>query len=176
MTSKVKDYYGMLGIDQSADEKEIKHAYTSATKTNGDTKELKEAYKVLTDPKLRAQYDGHLQKERPQTSGLKKIAKASTKDTSTQEAVSAASNGHHPTQMWQYLTLESHHNYGTTKYYIDGDMQPDWKNAQFSVVVNTLGADGWELVGIASSAEEKTFVFKRPTAEKYQPPKKGPAA
>lgn len=64
-----KDYYKVLGVDKSADEKEIKKAYRRLAKqyhpdTNPDNpeaeakfKEVSEAYEVLSDTEKRAQYD-----------------------------------------------------------------------------------------------------------------------
>ena len=64
-----RDYYEVLGINRSADEKEIKHAYRKLAKqyhpdTNqGNTqaaekfKEVNEAYEVLSDPDKKARYD-----------------------------------------------------------------------------------------------------------------------
>ncbi len=64
-----RDYYEVLGINRSADEKEIKHAYRKLAKqyhpdTNqGNTqaaekfKEVNEAYDVLGDEKKRKLYD-----------------------------------------------------------------------------------------------------------------------
>lgn len=69
-----KDYYEVLGIDKSADEREIKKAYKRlAMKYHPDKnqdnkaeaeakfKEIKEAYEILTDPQKKAAYDqyGH---------------------------------------------------------------------------------------------------------------------
>lgn len=63
-----KDYYDILGVDKSANDSEIKMAFRNKAKTlhpdlnNGqDSKssfqELNEAYRVLSDPTSRAQYD-----------------------------------------------------------------------------------------------------------------------
>lgn len=64
-------------------------------------------------------------------------------------------------QKWEYLTLMSNRNYGTTKYYVNGTNQPTLKNANFVDVVNQLGGQGWELVGISVMDKDQTFVFKR---------------
>ena len=67
--NKDKDYYKILGINSSADKKEIKSAYRSlARKYHPDTnqgnklseekfKEIGEAYSILSDDARRAQYD-----------------------------------------------------------------------------------------------------------------------
>ncbi len=175
--SKVKDYYKLLGLTPEADETAIKQAFVSRGGSedisSADAKELKEAYDVLINPKLRSQYDSYLTKGRPQTKELNRASKGNMTGNTT-----GSLNGHSSTsiQMWEYMTLESSKNYGTTKFYMNGEMQPDLKNARFDVVINTLGSEGWELVGIAVSGEEKTFILKRPTDTKYEPPKQGPAA
>jgi len=71
--SKQKDYYKVLGVTRDADEREIKKAYRSLTKTyhpdkaamQGISKEeaekkmasINEAYEVLSDPELKARFD-----------------------------------------------------------------------------------------------------------------------
>ncbi len=64
-----KDYYKILGVDRSADEKEIKRAYRKLARqfhpdvNPGDKraeerfKEINEAYEVLGDPEKRTKYD-----------------------------------------------------------------------------------------------------------------------
>jgi molecular chaperone DnaJ len=68
-----RDYYDVLGLERSADDREIKNAYRKLAKENhpdcnpGDTeaetrfKEVSEAYEALKDPQKRAAYDrfGH---------------------------------------------------------------------------------------------------------------------
>ncbi|VFP78535.1 Chaperone protein DnaJ [Candidatus Erwinia haradaeae] len=68
-----RDYYEILGVTKSADEREIKKAYKRLAmkfhpdrnqgdkRSEGKFKEIKEAYEVLTHPQKRASYDqyGH---------------------------------------------------------------------------------------------------------------------
>ena len=79
-------------------------------------------------------------------------------------------------QRWEYLTLESSKNYGTTKYYVNGEMQPALKNGNFPTIINQLGGQGWELIGISTVGNEQTFVFKRPTQRAPAAPKQKPPA
>ena len=66
-------------------------------------------------------------------------------------------------QKWEYLTLKSKTNYGTTKYYINDTMQPALKDGKFPVIINQLGGQGWDLVGISAADEAQVYIFKRMT-------------
>ena len=68
MAVEFKDYYKILGVDRSADDKTIKSAYrrlarkhhpdVAKGKDNADKfKEIAEAYEVLSDPEKRRRYD-----------------------------------------------------------------------------------------------------------------------
>jgi tetratricopeptide (TPR) repeat protein len=77
--SKEKNYYKILGLQRSADKKEIKKAYRDLAlkwhpdKNTGDTKEeaekmfhdIGEAYEVLSDDELKARYDRQPRWRRP---------------------------------------------------------------------------------------------------------------
>ncbi|CBF82655.1 hypothetical protein AN3463.2 [Aspergillus nidulans FGSC A4] len=81
--SKQKDYYKVLGVSKDADEKAIKRAYRQLVKqhhpdkagSQGITKEeaekrmagINEAYEVLSDPELRAQYDSGVDPNDPES-------------------------------------------------------------------------------------------------------------
>ena len=64
-------------------------------------------------------------------------------------------------QRWEYLTLSSSKNYGTIKFFINGEMQPALKNGNFTQIINQIGGQGWEMVGISFDGAENTYVFKR---------------
>ena len=69
MSVEFKDYYAILGVDRSADDKTIKSAYRRLARkyhpdvakgkdADGDRfKEISEAYEVLSDPEKRRRYD-----------------------------------------------------------------------------------------------------------------------
>ncbi len=159
--AKIKDYYNILNITHSADESEVKQAYKTLARLHPENGELlSEAYNVLANPKKRSQYDQYMSAQNG-SKALKKAPSASQDDE---------------TICWDYMTLESSKNYGTTKYYIDGDMKPELKNGLFINILKMLGSEGWEMVGISTVGNEQTFVFKRRTDEIYKMPGDGPAA
>jgi DnaJ-class molecular chaperone len=140
----VPNYYEMLDIPVDADDVTIKNAFRNAAKSVGNDTErrdqLKEAYEILTSPNKRSSYDAQLVRQ----AGLGK---------------SAGANGAH--DAWEYLTLKSSRNYGTTKYYINDEQQKELKDARFSDVINMIGEDGWEMVGISAVGNEQIYIFKR---------------
>lgn len=65
-------------------------------------------------------------------------------------------------QKWEYLTLESSRNYGKTKYIVNNEQQAELTNEKLSVVLNKIGRQGWEMVGVSAGGENgQIFVFKR---------------
>lgn len=171
--AKTKDYYHILGVDQDAEPDEIKKAFiqlAEEVESQGDSRlmeDLQEAFKVLSNPKRRRLYDNYRQGA-PTTDQLNQMTTAPTGMLPTNQSAKPV--------RWEYLTLKSSTNYGTTKYFINDDLQSDLKNTEFVEIMNTLGSDGWELVGISTVEKEQTFVFKRPADKVYVPKKKGPAA
>ncbi|RDW87207.1 DnaJ and TPR domain protein [Aspergillus mulundensis] len=81
--SKQKDYYKVLGVSRDADERAIKRAYRQLVKqhhpdkamSQGVTKDeaekrmagINEAYEVLSDPEVRAQYDNGIDPNDPES-------------------------------------------------------------------------------------------------------------
>lgn len=175
MAAKVKNYYKVLGIDRDATEDQIKMAFHKQAQKYQDgstpgAQLLVEAYEVLANPRKRAQYDRYLDGQ-INTGQLEKDPGVMEKVTAP---LSAPPQGEFSTEpqnirqdaqgiYWEYLTLETTHNYGTTKYYLDGEMISDLRNAPFAAVINHLGGEGWELVGISSGAERAIYIFKRQT-------------
>jgi hypothetical protein len=79
-------------------------------------------------------------------------------------------------QTWEYLRLESVTAYGTTKYAFNDEMQPALKNKPFPQVMNALGGQGWELVGISTTKDGTAYIFKRPATRAMRPMNGKPAA
>lgn len=79
-------------------------------------------------------------------------------------------------QRWEYLTLESSKNYGTTKFYVNGEMQPALKNQTLANVINQIGSQGWEMVGIGNDKDAQTYIFKRASNGEAPLPKQKPTA
>lgn len=75
------------------------------------------------------------------------------------------------TQRWEYLTLETKTAYNTTKFYLNGEIKPDLKNKPMIEVMNAIGAQGWEMVGVATDKEGHTYIFKRMSAKPVTRPK-----
>lgn len=64
-------------------------------------------------------------------------------------------------QRWEYMTISYKRHYGRTDYRINGAKEPKLKDKVLADVMNLVGAQGWELVGV-SNPEENEFTFKRP--------------
>ncbi len=185
---KVKNYYKILGISKDASEDQVKMAFHNEAEKYNDgsaqgAQDLLEAYEVLTNAKRRMQYDRYingqintsqLQSNQP-TAPLQPTSTPPSMSTSmmerkVEETAVPSRNGTNGTngtapktqQCWEYLTLESSHNYGTTKYYVNSELMTDFRNAVFSDVMNQYGSQGWELVGIGQGELGATYIFKRP--------------
>ncbi len=74
-------------------------------------------------------------------------------------------------QKWEYLRIY-HYPVGGT-YQVNGDDQPEWRGKRVDVVLNSLGARGWELVStVGNVGTERAgamttsyyFFLKRPKA------------
>jgi hypothetical protein len=71
-------------------------------------------------------------------------------------------------QRWEYMTMSYNRHYGRTDYRINGRKEPKLKDKLLADVMNILGGQGWELVGV-SNPEEHEFTFKRPKAPAKKP-------
>lgn len=175
--SNVKNYYDILGVSEDASDDEIKQAFkTLASQVSGPddprAEPLREAYAVLRDPQKREKYDAYLSSSnRPaNTSNLRPIG-AQLKSSSM-----PAPND--DVQKWEYLTLLSTRNYGTVKYYINNEQQSHLKNMKLILIMNDLGGQGWEMVGITTDLKSgaATYIFKRPTDVAPEPIRKRPSS
>lgn len=72
-------------------------------------------------------------------------------------------------QKWEYLTLMSKTNYGTTKYFINDQMQPSLKDGKLPVIFNQLGGQGWEMIGVNEKERAMVYIFKRPSMKAAKP-------
>jgi hypothetical protein len=70
---------------------------------------------------------------------------------------------------WEYLTLQPSRVYGTTKYYVNGTLQTELKNRRLSEVMNIVGGQGWEMVGISTDKDGTNYIFKREAVAKQRP-------
>ena len=141
--SDLPNYYHLLGIEVGATELQVKTAIREKVRSVTDkdsplARQLKDAYDILTDPHKRSRYDAQLVMDK-----------------------GAVPERHNGNITWEYLTLKSSRNYGTTKYYINDDQQRELKNARLADVMNRIGEQGWEVVGISSVGVEQVYVFKR---------------
>ncbi|MCU0481940.1 MAG: J domain-containing protein [Anaerolineae bacterium] len=162
--SNVKNYYEILGVEESASDDEIKQAFkTLASQVSGASdpraEPLREAYAVLRDPEKRAKYDIYLQNNRPSPA----VRPVNTGSLSKTPAYTPTPN--EDAQKWEYLSLLSTRNYGTIKYYINGEQQTHLKNMRLILVLNDLGGQGWEMTGITTDIKSgaATYIFKRMT-------------
>ena len=71
-------------------------------------------------------------------------------------------------QRWEYMTMSYKRHYGRTDYRINGTKEPKLKDKVLADVMNLMGNQGWELVGV-SNPDENEFTFKRPKVAKKQP-------
>lgn len=73
-------------------------------------------------------------------------------------------------QRWEYMTLSHNRHYGRTDYRVNGSKEARLTNKVLADVLNLLGEQGWEFVGM-TDPEEKEMTFKRPKqARKQQQP------
>lgn len=70
---------------------------------------------------------------------------------------------------WEYLTLQPSRIYGTTKYYVNSTLQSELKNRKLSEVMNMVGAQGWEMVGISTDKDGTIYIFKREAVARQRP-------
>jgi hypothetical protein len=64
---------------------------------------------------------------------------------------------------WEYLVLEANTNYGAQKYVINGELNNQLKNQPLILVLNQVGAQGYEMVNFSITGQNsQIYVFKRP--------------
>lgn len=72
-------------------------------------------------------------------------------------------------QKWEYLRI--YHYPAGSKYQINGNDQPEWSGKRVDVILNSLGASGWELVSAVGNVNTERagamttsyyFFLKRP--------------
>lgn len=68
-------------------------------------------------------------------------------------------------QRWEYMTMSYNRHYGRTDYRINGTKEPRLRDKVLADVMNLLGDQGWELVGLTNT-EISEFTFKRPKQAK----------
>ena len=172
--SNVKNYYDILGISESATEDEIRQAFKIlASQVSGPddprAEPLREAYGVLRDPQKREKYDAYLSQNRPiqATSGTLRSMSSQNAPTTNDTA-----------QKWEYLSLLATRNYGTLKYFINGEQQSHLKNMRLIHVLNDIGGQGWEMTGITTDIKSgaATYIFKRMTDKAPEMIKKKPTS
>lgn len=171
--SNVKNYYEILGVSETATDEEIKQAFkTLARQVTGPddprAQPLKEAYDVLGNPQKRERYDARLSTNTPRATPTGNLRPISV------QASSATPTSNDDAQKWEYLTLLSTRNYGTVKYYINGEQQGHLKNIRLIAVLNDMGGQGWEMVGTTTDLKSgsTTYIFKRMTDKAPEPLKK----
>ena len=171
--SNVKNYYDILGISESATEEEIKQAFkTLASTVTGPNdpraEPLREAYGVLKDPQKREKYDTYLGQNRPTPATTGNLRSISAQTAPSIDNI----------QKWEYLTLLSTRNYGTIKYFINGEQQSHLKNMKLTSILNEVGGQGWEMVGITTDIKSgaATYIFKRATDKAPELIKKKPTS
>ncbi len=86
---------------------------------------------------------------------LESLSPAPTTVTATAEVAAA--------DAWQYMALEVKRSYGI-QYKINGESKPEWKDQPIYVPLNTLGREGWDLIGFETAAEFSMYILKRPGA------------
>lgn len=64
---------------------------------------------------------------------------------------------------WEYTVMEATINYGGSKFAFNGELNNQFKNQELHVVLNQLGAVGWDLVFVQTvNANTTIYTFKRP--------------
>lgn len=79
---------------------------------------------------------------------------------------------------WEYILMEATINYGGSKFSFNGELNNQFKNAELHIVLNQMGAVGWDLAFVQPvNANTTVYTFKRPlrpATQRLQPPAENP--
>jgi curved DNA-binding protein CbpA len=113
----MENFYDILGIEPQATETEIKQAYRTACKklhpdmggTDADFQALNEAYKVLSDPRQREEYDeilfGYPQQEQQEPESPQQEPEPSQQETASSKSGFFSAASHFLLRVSSYILI-----------------------------------------------------------------------